>query len=88
MSLTKLSLAGIIKLFPASDSFVSDIPAGDGKNANLFYSVATCVVSVSMDIKVVVHMNEVRLPLTFLKICLKNVSTHIFLLVPKVTYSR
>jgi hypothetical protein len=39
MSLTKLSLAG--KLFPPRDlgrvwSLVSDIPAGDGKMANLF----------------------------------------------------
>jgi hypothetical protein len=37
MSLTKLSLAaGLIKLFPARESLVSDIPAGDGKTANLF----------------------------------------------------
>ncbi len=28
--------AGIIKLFPARESLVSDIPAGDGKIANLF----------------------------------------------------
>ncbi len=39
MSLTKLSLAGIIKLFPARGELVSDIPAGDGKIDNLFYSV-------------------------------------------------
>ncbi len=41
MSLTKLSLAGntVIKLFPARESLVSDIPAGDGKLANLFYRV-------------------------------------------------
>jgi hypothetical protein len=26
---------GIIKLFPARESLVSDIPAGDGKNYNL-----------------------------------------------------
>jgi hypothetical protein len=26
----------IIKLFPARESLVSDIPAGDGKNNNLF----------------------------------------------------
>ncbi len=32
-------LAGIIKLFPARESLVSDIPAGDEKIANLFYSV-------------------------------------------------
>jgi hypothetical protein len=32
---------GIIKLFPARESLVSDIPAGDRKNDNLFYSVAT-----------------------------------------------
>jgi hypothetical protein len=28
----------IIKLFPARESLASDIPAGDGKNDNLFYS--------------------------------------------------
>jgi hypothetical protein len=40
MSLTKLSLApGIIKFFPARDSLVSDIPAGDGKIAKLFFTV-------------------------------------------------
>jgi hypothetical protein len=31
MSLTTLSLAWKIKLFPARESLVSDIPAGDGK---------------------------------------------------------
>jgi hypothetical protein len=37
MSLTKLSPgAGIIKLFPSRESWVSYIPAGDGKMANLF----------------------------------------------------
>jgi hypothetical protein len=30
---------GIIKLFPARESLVSDIPAGDGKTANLFFTV-------------------------------------------------
>ncbi len=41
MSRTELSQsrAGIIKLFPARENLVSDIPAGDGKNDNLFYSV-------------------------------------------------
>ncbi len=38
-SLIKLSLAGIIKLCSAIGSLVNDIPAGDGKTANLFYSV-------------------------------------------------
>ncbi len=32
---------GIIKLFPVRESLVSDIPAGDGKNDNLFYSVSS-----------------------------------------------
>ena len=32
---------GIIKLFPARESLVSDIPTGDGKISNLFYSVVT-----------------------------------------------
>ncbi len=36
MSLTKLSWAGIIKLFPARESLARNIPAGDGKTANLF----------------------------------------------------
>ncbi len=36
MSLTNLSLAGI---FPARESLVSDIPAGDGKINKSFYSV-------------------------------------------------
>ncbi len=40
MSLTKLFLAGVIKLFPARESLISDIPAGDGKMDILFYSVA------------------------------------------------
>ncbi len=31
--------AEIIKLFPSRESLVSDIPAGDGKLANLFYCV-------------------------------------------------
>jgi hypothetical protein len=31
---------GIIKLFPARESLVSDIPARDGKIDNLFYSVS------------------------------------------------
>ncbi len=39
MPLTKLTWPGIIKLFPARENLVSDIPAGDGKNANLFYRV-------------------------------------------------
>ncbi len=30
---------GIIKLFPARECLESDIPAGDGKIGNLFYSV-------------------------------------------------
>jgi hypothetical protein len=33
MSLTKLSLG---ELFPAWESLISDIPAGEGKTANLF----------------------------------------------------
>jgi hypothetical protein len=39
MSLTKLSLEGNKELFQARESLVNDIPAGDGKLANLFYSV-------------------------------------------------
>ncbi len=40
MSKLSLALPGIIKLYPTRESFVSDIPAGDGKIANLFCSVA------------------------------------------------
>jgi hypothetical protein len=36
MSLTKLLLSEIIKLFPAKVSLVSDISAGEGNIANLF----------------------------------------------------
>jgi hypothetical protein len=36
MSVTKLSWAGMIKLFPPRESLVSDITSGDGKTANLF----------------------------------------------------
>ncbi len=32
---------GIIKLLPARESLVNDIPAGDGKIANLFYNAMT-----------------------------------------------
>jgi hypothetical protein len=35
----------MIKLFPARESLVSDIPAGDGKIGNIFYSV--CYVSIN-----------------------------------------
>ncbi len=38
-------LPGIIKLFTASESLVSDIPAGDGKKYNLFYSVLVGLLS-------------------------------------------
>ncbi len=39
MSLTKLDLAGKNLRIPARESLVIDIPAGDEKIANLFYSV-------------------------------------------------
>ncbi len=39
MALTKLSLAGNNLVFPARESLVSDIPAGDGNNDTFFYSV-------------------------------------------------
>ncbi len=39
MSPTKLSLRGIIKLFPARESLVGDIPAEDGKSLTFSYSV-------------------------------------------------
>jgi hypothetical protein len=42
MSLTKLSLGGN-NVFPPRESFVSDIPAGDGKMANFYNSVPRLV---------------------------------------------
>jgi hypothetical protein len=44
MSLTKLSLVGIVYIyltssFPPRESLVSDIPAGDGNIEKLFYGV-------------------------------------------------
>jgi hypothetical protein len=39
MSLNKLSLAGNNLMIPGRENLVSDIPAGDGKIANFFYSV-------------------------------------------------
>jgi hypothetical protein len=47
MSLTIL-WRGIIKLFPARESLVSDIPAVDGKIGNLFYSVRTVILYLLM----------------------------------------
>jgi hypothetical protein len=45
MSLTKLFLGGnyevIYKLFPPRESFVSNIPAGDGNIEKLFFTVHT-----------------------------------------------
>jgi hypothetical protein len=40
MSIIKLSLRGnVVLLFPPRESLVGDIPVGDGKKYNLFYSV-------------------------------------------------
>jgi len=39
MSLTKLSLAGNSLIITGQGKFVKGHPAGDGKTANLFYSV-------------------------------------------------
>jgi hypothetical protein len=41
MSLTNSPWPGIIKFFPAREGLVSDIPAGDGELANLFFTVYT-----------------------------------------------
>ncbi len=49
MSLTKLSQGGnydvIYKLFPSRESLVSDIPAGDGKMANLFLQCTVKIIA-------------------------------------------
>ncbi len=39
---------GIIKLFPARESLVSDIPSGDGKMASLFLTVYLSIELISM----------------------------------------
>jgi hypothetical protein len=39
---------GIIKLIPARESLVSDIPAGDGKIGNLFFGVEIIAISLSL----------------------------------------
>jgi hypothetical protein len=44
MSFTKLSLVGKSLKFLARESLDSDIPAGDGKIANLFYSVISTTI--------------------------------------------
>ncbi len=48
MSLTKLPLPGLIKLFPARESLICDIPAGDGKITNLFFRVYVQLKHLSM----------------------------------------
>jgi hypothetical protein len=51
MSLTKLSLGGnhdvIYKLFPPRESLVSDIPAVDGKTANLYLQCSEQLLPIS-----------------------------------------
>jgi hypothetical protein len=39
MSLTNSPWPEIIKVFPPRESLISDIPAGDGKTANIFFTV-------------------------------------------------
>jgi hypothetical protein len=46
---TKLSLARNYKIIPGQGSLVSDIPAGDGKNDNLFYSVGSLILTIFLD---------------------------------------
>jgi hypothetical protein len=49
-----------MKLFPARESLVSDIPAGDGKNDNLFYNVGNDPFGIGM------REHILRLPLLIL----------------------
>jgi hypothetical protein len=52
-------------ILPARESLVSDIPAGDGKTANLFYNVRTILIkSHFMKIKAYLCNISVRLWLT------------------------
>jgi hypothetical protein len=63
MSLTKLSLGGITKISPARESLFSDIPTGDGNEANLFcYSVPGVEGAGDyLELAVVVQVHEVSL---------------------------
>jgi hypothetical protein len=61
MSLTKLSLGGNYYIIPVRESLVSDIPAGDGKNYNLFYSVIIYRPSIT---KVPVYPDIIKQPET------------------------
>jgi hypothetical protein len=47
MSLTKLSLAGKNSIIPTQGELAIDIPAGDGKIANLFFTVYLSLSNVS-----------------------------------------
>ncbi len=69
MSLTKLTLGGnndvIYKLFPPRESLVSDIPAGDGKIVNLFYSVYTVHECATIAIRDIYRLGITHDPLLF-----------------------
>jgi hypothetical protein len=50
---------GIIKLFPARESLINDIPAGDGKNYNIFYStIMTSHLIVDSKTEAIYHMRS------------------------------
>jgi hypothetical protein len=49
MSLPNSPWPGIIKLFLARESLVNDIPARDGINDDLFYSVPTFITALKED---------------------------------------
>ncbi len=99
MSLTKLSMGGnndvIYKLFPPRESFVSDIPAGDGKTANPFLQ---CRVSEKSTVifKTILWSLKIRLDFTQayililagLKMAQRSSKGRSFLLNKQTLYSR
>ena len=79
MSLTNTPwLLGIIKILPARESLVSDIPAGDGKTAKLFYSVKTHLKLVLKAMRVWLYMFESLcvLEVRFESICLYKIQNY------------
>ncbi len=68
---------GIIKLFEARESLVSDIPAGDGKNYNLFFSVSSTL-----------HTTAFKTEIRLFKIFLNEKSLLMILFLQKTKYSQ
>jgi hypothetical protein len=94
MSLTKLFLAGnIIKIIPARESFVSDIPAGDGKIGNPFLQCGCllwhgCAEEFSFALAWRTYLGDINDALTVVsltdvteRLCLDDASLAVFMMV-------